>query len=156
MKVQHRNYIGLLALASYFFCFPMSALAASLGEDDATTETMAMSGLALLAGPFSVGMAAYNGYRILDHRPGVGSGVLGIVAGGLSLVAGFSLVSEDFTYSRLLIVAGGASILLGSVSIAIESREKPGASRESLGLYPRICCSKKCAIWGGLEFRWNF
>ena len=150
------RYIVLLALGGFLLCFPMSVFAASLGEGDASTETMAMSGLALLAGPLSVGMAAYNGYRILDHRPGVGSGVLGIVAGGLSMVAGFSLVSEDFTYSRLLIAAGGASILLGSVSIAIESREKPAASRKSMVLYPKICCSKKCAIWGGLEFRWNF
>jgi len=115
-----------------------------------------MSALALSAGPLSVGMTAYNAYRILDHRPSIASGVLGVVTGGLSMIAGFSLLSEDSTYGSLLITAGVGSMLLGGASIAIESREQAREPKRSVELHPRICRAGRGGVWSGVEFRWNF
>jgi xanthosine utilization system XapX-like protein len=150
------KYIGVLALVGCLLCFPMSTWAASLGEGDASGETMAMGLLALSAGPLSVGMVVYNAHRILNDTPSVASGVLGIVVGDLSMLAGFSLLSEDSTYSRLLISAGVASVLLGGASIAIGSHEKSKVSDARVEFYPRISRVREGGVWSGIEFRWHF
>lgn len=144
--------IAVIAL----LCAAMSAPPAVAGEDDPSTATIAMAGVGVIAGPASVAAIAFNAYRLHEGRPSGAGGLVGLLAGGLTMAAGLTLLSDDSAWSGLMIGVGAGSMVLGGISAA-RAGTRPDADRaERFNVAPVVLGAGTGALGGGLEIRWRF